>query len=278
MCGEKSKFGTCTFNVIGSPPRVRGKGEPRGFPRGLHRITPACAGKRPALPWPRRTQPDHPRVCGEKSWSSSAETCSMGSPPRVRGKVQEELIAQGADRITPACAGKRQRYNGSVVFSEDHPRVCGEKETRTWWGSEMSGSPPRVRGKVLTQSDTYWQMRITPACAGKRVIANPCSPANEDHPRVCGEKTGQQWLGDVASGSPPRVRGKEYNPNPAKRNTGITPACAGKSWRAADRERLMEDHPRVCGEKGEIPTNVRNGLGSPPRVRGKVLSVEKLLL
>ena len=50
-------------------------------------------------------------------------------------------------------------------------------------------------------------------------------------------------------GSPPRMRGKESLHTPTCRNTGITPAYAGKS---AYKNRLFlsgRDHPRVCGEK-----------------------------
>ena len=32
----------------------------------------------------------------------------------------------------------------------------------------------------------------------------------------------------------------------------------------------LKDHPRVCGEQFPVPTNIRGGEGSPPRVRGTV--------
>ena len=52
---------------------------------------------------------------------------------------------------------------------------------------------------------------------------------NEDHPRLCGEKTETTLSAQTALGSPPPMRGKGHlqlmNPQPA----GITPAYAGKS-------------------------------------------------
>ena len=50
---------------------------------------------------------------------------------------------------------------------------------------------------------------------------------------------------------------------------GITPAYAGK--RVAVRSDLgtIRDHPRVCGEKIEMPYELLLKEGSPPHVRGK---------
>ena len=49
-----------------------------------------------------------------------------------------------------------------------------------------------------------------------------------------------------------------------------TPACAGKSYFGVTAATLSKDHPRVCGEKRLDGLGQRNGVGSPPRVRGKV--------
>ena len=72
-----------------------------------------------------------------------------GSPPRVRGKVLQNLISQGIVGITPAYAGKRTTGYGYGIRREDHPRVCGEKAPKVVELAAKEGSPPRVRGKVL---------------------------------------------------------------------------------------------------------------------------------
>ena len=91
---------------------------------------------------------------------------------------------------------------------------------------------------------------ITPACAGK-------SPGT----------AGRTQRG---RGSPPRVRGKG-RPWPFPRGQSrITPACAGKSLRTARHRTRHRDHPRVCGEKIPPVQRHQGGVGSPPRVRGKV--------
>ena len=95
--------------------------------------------------------------------------------------------------------------------------------------------------------------------------------AAQDHPRVCGEKSTGQWHQISAVGSPPRVRGKEYLDNPDSHVVGITPACAGKSGVSYVSSAASGDHPRVCGEKMLTVPFSPELLGSPPRVRGKVL-------
>ena len=70
-------------------------------------------------------------------------------------------------------------------------------------------------------------------------------------------------------GSPPRVRGKVRERKTGKTRRGITPACAGKSKKLSKRRSLVQDHPRVCGEKFSIVFLDFRLPGSPPRVRGK---------
>ena len=53
---------------------------------------------------------------------------------------------------------------------------------------------------------------------------------------------------------------------------GITPAHAGKSGRLFDPGRPERDHPRACGEKSAAIICFARDTGSPPRMRGKVLT------
>ena len=114
-------------------------------------------------------------------------------------------------------------------------------------------------------------MGITPACAGKSRSTNVLEWGFKDHPRVCGEKAILELRLKLSVGSPPRVRGKAMDSDPTVDMERITPACAGKSVESQQPERDFEDHPRVCGEK--LPRRAQSPpqLGSPPRVRGKVL-------
>ena len=271
MCGEQLwREKGATFGQ-GSPPRVRGTGGQAAAGGGAGRITPACAGnRRPSSPRARKAW-DHPRVCGEQVRKTQRGFLEQGSPPRVRGTGTCPIAPQAERRITPACAGNSIVPQKSPSGPEDHPRVCGEQHRTTKETVWPGGSPPRVRGTAPMMSKPDYRLRITPACAGKRRSAAANRAGWADHPRVCGEKTSVPPPVSVGSGSPPRVRGKVVRRINRGDHIGITPACAGKSAAHTAIFYSLEDHPRVCGEKGtERPTASWTG-GSPPRVRGTVI-------
>ena len=229
MCGEQHIPALVVAKLHGSPPRVRGTGlgaiEELGWPR----ITPACAGNR--APYVDRcvAYGDHPRVCGEQPGRPAADRASIGSPPRVRGTVRYDIVRKGSIGITPACAGNSPDYWEVTQDQSDHPRVCGEQCRYSRGGDYFMGSPPRVRGTESGVGMTGQENRITPACAGNRVL-KPIGFGNiEDHPRVCGEQKWDrcQYMGLI--GSPPRVRGTGKMTDETERNARITPACAGNS-------------------------------------------------
>ena len=192
MCGEKRSRPKPPHKRSGSPPRVRGEASSTRNSIFWGGITPACAG--------RRTMPrllsvsglDHPRVCGEKMASLAEVVLPLGSPPRVRGEARDRVGGRDGDRITPACAGRRDRPVPRAYRFSDHPRVCGEKITTRSPTNCLVGSPPRVRGEETAMQAVSLPLRITPACAGRRPCCSPCSGGGKDHPRVCGEKTPQR--------------------------------------------------------------------------------------
>ena len=157
-------------------------------------ITPAHAGKSQLVKAFQRRSWDHPRVCGEKLIGRLARLDGLGSPPRMRGKVFEQVYTRIPFRITPAYAGKRCSARTPTFRTWDHPRVCGEKRRPSSHSHTLPGSPPRVRGK----GEKNRRSRLFPW----------------DHPRVCGEKfhpASDRKLG--------RVRG-------TKRSSGPAPAAA----------------------------------------------------
>ena len=129
MCGEKALKYIVKAQDKGSPPRVRGKDDKIAPLLPELGITPACAGKREKGSSTLIGSWDHPRVCGEKCLFALHHALSLGSPPRVRGKVCTHLWTVERDRITPACAGKSAGSRGNPAQRGDHPRVCGEKDS-----------------------------------------------------------------------------------------------------------------------------------------------------
>ena len=149
--------------------------------------------------------------------------------------------------------------------------MCGEKATRIAPKNCGSGSPPHMRGKDKLAIFEGIVNGITPAYAGKSRSRHVCISRRRDHPRVCGEKRTARPDHDRGLGSPPRMRGKEIELCESQTIDRITPAYAGKSlsWRCW--VEYIWDHPRVCGEKAVIELVACVELGSPPRMRGKVL-------
>ena len=214
---------------------------------------------------------DHPRVCGEKPERKAPRRPRLGSPPRMRGKETDSRRQCCSAGITPAYAGKRTLFCLAGRRNRDHPRVCGEKCSDHIDKGMIEGSPPRMRGKVLCICPLFCVLGITPAYAGKRAEQAHSMSCSEDHPRVCGEKSGSCFFLSIVLGSPPRMRGKAVRARRGACPLRITPAYAGKSFGLVIKFLRHGDHPRVCGEKGDIKYYDVTCAGSPPRMRGKGL-------
>ena len=209
VCGEKCRAFLHLTVVVGSPPRMRGKGIQPCNQWVRVGITPAYAGKRAAPSGSSMASWDHPRVCGEKPWRSPAAPGTQGSPPRMRGKAASTASTSLKTGITPAYAGKSLGAARVAGTGQDHPRVCGEKAVAIIWWYSCTGSPPRMRGKEIADL--------------------PSGGAALDHPRVCGEKRIRMIQKFLRRGSPPRMRGKAFPFCPRSFCSRITPAYAGKS-------------------------------------------------
>ena len=133
----------------------------------------------------------------------------------MRGKVSDASGRFLTYRITPAYAGKSDRV-----------KHCG---------SMLMGSPPPMRGKGCTSCRAILEVGITPAYAGKSEALASNPDAQEDHPRLCGEKRMTDRPFTEKQGSPPPMRGKVTESNLLTRENRITPAYAGKSCMRAER-------------------------------------------
>ena len=86
-----------------------------------------------------------------------------------------------------------------------------------------------MREKLDLDNERTREIGITPACAGKTMITSPNGTKFRDHPRVCGKNSSFVQAYNMDLGSPPRVREKQLNNRIDYIDTGITPACAGKT-------------------------------------------------
>ena len=106
LCGEKRSFRAVVCKRTGSPPPMRGKATGRKSTESVNRITPAYAGKSREPRQADTCEWDHPRLCGEKQFSTAQTTITVGSPPPMRGKGKVRYLRRCTERITPAYAGK----------------------------------------------------------------------------------------------------------------------------------------------------------------------------
>ena len=151
-CGENGYGGTQSEMQRGSPPRMRGKQFVEGIKCDCNRITPAHAGKTAGGMTGVRGGADHPRACGENMITMMQLQQDSGSPPRMRGKLGVFSVAVWSARITPAHAGKTEAREPGRLEGTDHPRACGENPSTMVVLHGTSGSPPRMRGKLLFHS------------------------------------------------------------------------------------------------------------------------------
>ena len=127
-----------------------------------------------------------------------------------------------------------------------------------------------MRGKGKDYGGQERMKRITPAYAGKSILATDWVFRCRDHPRICGEKSSKGTWPSVDMGSPPHMRGKALVVLRSPPVLRITPAYAGKSFTSSLADIFLRDHPRICGEKRVICLSIRPYTGSPPHMRGKV--------
>ena len=167
--------------------------------------------------------------------------------------MQRHLLG-GHQGLTPACAGTTASTPPRAPSDAAHPRVRGDDGTRVPVTNCPAGSPPRARGRLLGLDAAGGPDRLTPACAGTTPRPAGSSGTRRAHPRVRGDDLVTPDDRAVASGSPPRARG---------RRTG---ARGSRASRTA--------HPRVRGDDSTVPDHRGSAGGSPPRARGRRSAVD----
>ena len=104
VCGADTGRTCPGFPRWGSPPRVRSRLVHEVVSLGNSGITSACAEQ---TIWPNVSScpsPDHLRVCGADTDTAEWAKGKVGSPPRVRSRLPDDLAGRVDLRITSACA------------------------------------------------------------------------------------------------------------------------------------------------------------------------------
>ena len=92
-----------------------------------------------------------------------------------------------------------------------------------------------------------------------------------------GEDVAELIGGEGHAGSPPHARGRRESHLRRWEESGITPACAGKTVTSSQRPTCSKDHPRMRGEDDAAVLDDEIIVGSPPHARGRPTGFEELL-
>ena len=166
--GEQAAWQMQPGDLVGSPPLARGTEGCGWIPASVCGITPACAGNSPPILIFSPPSRDH--------------------PPLARGTERYALYKSWRLGITPACAGNRCPPPARVMLVRDHPRLRGEQTRSPALKTTPLGSPPLARGTDRYMPSIIMRFRITPACAGNRLLPFICACSIWDHPRLRGEQ------------------------------------------------------------------------------------------
>jgi len=245
--------------------RTRHGGHPLA---ALGRFIPAHAGNTSRRPTGTRNATVHPRACGEHPARRRAAFQAVGSSPRMRGTLTDEIGTVSVDRFIPAHAGNTTTPSRTARSSSVHPRACGEHAAGDLAHRGGLGSSPRMRGTRSEGRAVRGRCRFIPAHAGNTPRGRSNGPIGAVHPRACGEHDTAELTTIDLAGSSPRVRGTRVAADQRHADDAFIPARAGNTAWSCHRRRRSAVHPRACGEHASRSAPMEDGFGSSPRVRG----------
>ena len=145
----------------------------------------------------------------------------------------------------------------------------GENCVHSQFFQGFSGSSPHARGKLVETEQEEAEVGLIPACAGKTHSGKVADLIDEAHPRMRGENHQVAYGVRRVFGSSPHARGKLKFIHKEVADTGLIPACAGKTPRTLCTLCNPTAHPRMRGENAVCGRNLPCGVGSSPHARGK---------
>ena len=126
-----------------------------------------------------------------------------------------------------------------------------------------------MRGKLKHLGDLIDHRWIIPAHAGQTYRYGCGRHRQPDHPRACGANPVRTVPSLWASGSSPRMRGKQRLTSIEHFAERIIPAHAGQTAVPTVADGTRSDHPRACGANHDCVRPLFRPFGSSPRMRGK---------
>ena len=232
------------------------------------RSIPACAGEPTTSGWSGGRSWVYPRLCGGTCHISTPNKNGYGLSPPVRGNRRLRNLPYHAVGSIPACAGEPARPRGLPGCSEVYPRLCGG----TWPGRQSAqrirGLSPPVRGNPAGCQGCQDVRRSIPACAGEPVYHGRGAQPEKVYPRLCGGTPCTMYVGVMALGLSPPVRGNLDRPPLGIQRRRSIPACAGEPLLIAAIRPADGVYPRLCGGTAHYGAVLTSHGGLSPPVRG----------
>ena len=147
----------------------------------------------------------------------------------MRGAHVRCMTVENAVGIIPADAGSTVGSMVAIHCLWDHPRRCGEHNTRPSPDETHSGSSPQMRGAHPLTAILILQQRIIPADAGSTLAPGSDGGVPGDHPRRCGEHVSVCSPHRTTMGSSPQMRGAPKATGKNIAQSRIIPADAGST-------------------------------------------------
>ena len=227
----------------GSSPRLRGTCQ-----LGLGRVAegwfiPAPAGNIVLASSKTKSEPVHPRACGEHFAPQAHPAVAHGSSPRLRGTSTGPQPARRQFRFIPAPAGNITSGAATNSRTVRSPRL---------YADELSISNRRFIPAPAGNICNLCANRFIPAPAGNMLRFSPVTIRIGSSPRLRGtfQHKYVASFGKTESGSSPRLRGTSLDNR--RQYLPFIPAPANGRW---GRDQLIESvHPRACGEHSRTST------------------------
>ena len=149
MRGERRVVVKPHFQPPGSSPHARGTPASSPSSSRTYRFIPACAGNAATISAHSSGEAVHPRMRGERGYQVVTQFAGRGSSPHARGTLVMDQGACGCGRFIPACAGNALDDTQHHLLAAVHPRMRGERRSRSISPTCAFGSSPHARGTRL---------------------------------------------------------------------------------------------------------------------------------
>ena len=200
-------------------------------------------------------------------------TLVSGSSPHARGTREEDYRELMNSRFIPACAGNASTSLHRRVSAAVHPRMRGERMRQILIEAARRGSSPHARGTRTLDAVVTLFKRFIPACAGNASVRRKAWGDDAVHPRMRGERTGDDGGVDDVAGSSPHARGTLGSEWTDMVQSRFIPACAGNANEKAGTPGRSAVHPRMRGERQHQHRGGAPDHGSSPHARGTLLTL-----